>query len=69
MLLKNLYKLNGWKNLVKRPISQILNGVEIATYASISEAARAINVPRNRMWEHIGKEEPYQGYIWKYKDV
>lgn len=65
----DLYKLNGWKNLVKRPISQILNGVEIATYASISEAARAINVPRNRMWEHIGKEEPYQGYIWKYKDV
>jgi molybdenum-dependent DNA-binding transcriptional regulator ModE len=49
-------------------VAQLLDGVEIATYASISAAAKAIGVPRNRMWEHVGKEESYQGYIWKFKD-
>ena len=64
----NLYELNGWKNLRNRVISQILDGVEIATFSSISEAARAIDVPRNRMWEHVQSGEPYKGYIWKYKE-
>ncbi len=64
----DLYELNGWPNLRNRRVTQILDGVEIATYPSISAAARAINVSRNRMWEHIGKEEPYHGYMWKYKD-
>lgn len=45
-----------------------MDEVEIATYPSISAAAKAINVPRNRMWEHIQNGEPYKGYIWKYKD-
>ena len=64
----NLYELNGWPNLRNRKVAQLLDGVEIATYASISAAAKAIGVPRNRMWEHVGKEESYQGYIWKFKD-
>ena len=45
----DLYALNGWKNLRNRKVCQTLNGVEIATFSSISEAARAIDVPRNRM--------------------
>ena len=64
----NLYELNGWPNLRNRKVCQILDGVEIATFSSISEAARAISVPRNRMWEHVQSGEPYKGYIWKYKD-
>jgi hypothetical protein len=64
----DLYELNGWKNLRNRKVSQILNGVEIATFSSISEAARAIGVSRNRMWEHVQSGEPYKGFIWKYKD-
>ena len=64
----DLYTLNGWPNLRNRIVSQILDGVEIATYPSISAAAKAINVPRNRMWEHIGKGKAYHGYIWKYKE-
>ena len=64
----NLYELNGWPNLRDRKVAQILDGVEIAIYPSISAAARAINVPRNRMWEHVAKGVPYKGYIWKYKD-
>ena len=64
----NLYELNGWPNLRNRKVVQLQDGVEIATYPSISSAAKAIGVPRNRMWEHVGKEEPYQGYIWKFKD-
>lgn len=64
----NLYELNGWPNLRNRKVAQLLNGVEIATYPSISAAAKAINVQRNRMREHVGKDEPYQGYIWKFKD-
>ena len=64
----DLYALNGWPNLRNRTVVQLLDGVKIATYPSISAAAKAINVPRNRMWEHIGKEEPYHGYIWKFKD-
>ena len=64
----DLYELNGWKNLRNRKVCQILDGVEIAIYSSISEAARAINVPRNRMWEHVQSEEPYKGFIWRYKD-
>ena len=64
----NLYELNGWPNLRDRKVAQILDGVEIAIYPSISAAARAINIPRNRMWEHVAKGVPYKGYIWKYKD-
>ena len=64
----NLYELNGWPNLRNRKVTQLLDGVEIATYPSISAAAIAINVPRNRMWEHIQNGDPYKGYIWKYKD-
>ncbi|MBR4730348.1 MAG: hypothetical protein IK075_08850 [Prevotella sp.] len=64
----DLYELNGWPNLRNRKVTQLLDGVEIATFSSISEAARAISVPRNRMWEHLQNGEPYKGYIWKYKD-
>lgn len=64
----NLYELNGWPNLRNRKVAQILDGVEIASYPSISAAAKAINVPRNRMWEHVQNGEPYKGYIWIYKD-
>ena len=64
----NLYELNGWPNLRNRKVAQLLDGVEIATFSSISEAARAVSVPRNRMWEHVQSGEPYVGYIWKYKD-
>ena len=64
----NLYELNGWPNLRNRKVAQLLDGAEIATFSSISEAARAISVPRNRMWEHVQSGEPYMGYIWKYKD-
>ncbi len=64
----DLYELNGWPNLRNRKVAQILSGEEIATYPSISAAAKAINVPRNRMWEHVAKGEPYKGYIWKYKE-
>lgn len=64
----DLYELNGWKNLRNRKVCQILDDVEIATFSSISEAARAVSVPRNRMWEHVQSGEPYVGYIWKYKD-
>ena len=64
----DLYELNGWKNLRNRKVCQILDGVEIATFSSISEAARAVRAPRNRMWEHVQSGEPYMGYIWKYKD-
>jgi hypothetical protein len=65
----NLYELNGWPNLRNRKVVQLLDGVEIAIYPSISAAAKAINVPRNWMWEHVGKDEPYHGYIWKYKET
>ena len=64
----DLYELNGWPNLRNRKVIQLMDEVEIATYPSISAAAKAINVPRNRMWEHIQNGEPYKGYIWKYKD-
>ena len=64
----DLYELNGWKNLRNRKVSQILDGEEIATFSSVSEAARAIDVPRNRMWEHVQSGELYKGYVWKYKD-
>ena len=64
----DLYELNGWKNLRNRKVCQILDGVEIAAFSSISEAARAIGVPRNRMWEHVQSGEPYKGYVWKYKE-
>jgi hypothetical protein len=64
----NLYELNGWPNLRNRKVVQLLDGVEIATYPSISAAARAMSVPRNRMWEHVQNGEPYKGYIWKYKE-
>ncbi len=64
----DLYELNGWPNLRNRKVVQLLDGVEIATYPSISAAAKAINVPRNRMWEHVQNGEPYKGYIWKYKE-
>ena len=64
----DLYELNGWPNLRNRKVAQILDGVEIATYPSISAAAKAVNVPRNRMWEHVQTGENYKGYIWKYKD-
>jgi hypothetical protein len=64
----DLYELNGWPNLRNRKVVQLMDEVEIATYPSISAAAKAINVPRNRMWEHIQNGEPYKGYIWKYKD-
>ena len=64
----DLYVLNGWKNLRNRKVCQILDGVEIAIFSSISEAARAIDVPRNRMWEHVQSGEPYKGYVWRYKD-
>ena len=64
----DLYELNGWTNLRNRKVVQLLDGIEIATYPSISAAAKAINVPRNRMWEHVSKGESYKGYIWKYKD-
>ena len=64
----DLYELNGWKNLRNRKVCQILDGVEIATFSSISEAARAVRVPRNRMWEHVQNGEPYMGYVWRYKD-
>lgn len=64
----DLYELNGWPNLRNRKVAQLLDGVEIATFSSISEAARSISVPRNRMWEHVQNGEPYKGYIWKYKD-
>ena len=64
----NLYELNGWPNLRNRKVVQLLDGVEIATYPSISAAARAMSVPRNRMWEHVQNGESYKGYIWKYKD-
>ena len=64
----DLYALNGWPNLRNRKVVQLLDGVEIATYPSISAAANAIGVPRNRMWEHVAKGEVYKGYIWKYKD-
>ncbi len=64
----DLYALNGWKNLRNRKVCQIFDGVEIATFSSISEAARAIDAPRNRMWEHVQSGEPYKGYVWKYKD-
>lgn len=64
----DLYALNGWKNLRNRKVCQILDGAEIATFSSISEAARAIGVPRNRMWEHVQSGEPYKGYVWKYEE-
>ncbi len=64
----DLYELNGWKNLRNRKVCQIHDGIEIATFSSISEAARAIDVPKNRMWEHVQREEPYKGFVWKYKD-
>ena len=63
-----MYELNGWKNLRNRKVCQIHDGIEIATFSSISEAARAIDVPKNRMWEHVQSEEPYKGFVWKYKD-
>lgn len=64
----DLIELNGWPNLRNRKVVQLLNGIEISIFPSISAAAKAINVPRNRMWEHIQSGEPYKGYIWKYKD-
>ena len=64
----DLYELNDWPNLRNRKVVQLLDGVEVATYLSISAAAKAINVPRNRMWEHVQNGEPYKGYIWKYID-
>ena len=64
----DLYELNGWPNLRNRKVVQLLDGVEIAIYPSISAAAKAINVPRNRMWEHVSKGDLYKGYFWKYKD-
>ena len=64
----DLYELNDWPNLRNRKVVQLMDDVEIAIYPSISAAAKAINVPRNRMWEHVQNGEPYKGYIWKYKD-
>ena len=64
----DLYRLNGWPNLRNRQVVQVLDGVEIAIFPSVSAAAKAINVPRNRMWEHVGKEEPYHGYLWRFKE-
>ena len=52
----DLYELNGWKNLRNRKVCQIHDGIEIATFSSISEAARAIDVPKNLMWEHVQSE-------------
>ena len=64
----DLYRLNGWPNLRNRQVVQVLDGVEIAIFPSVSAAAKAINVPRNRMWEHVGKDEPYHGYLWRFKE-
>ena len=64
----NLYGLMGWPNLRNRKVAQILNGEEIATFPSVSAAAKAINIPRNRMWEHIAKGELYKGFEWQFKD-
>ena len=64
----DLYELNGWPNLRNRKVVQLLDGVVIAIYPSISAAAKAVNAPRNRMWDHVSKGDSYKGYIWKYKD-
>ena len=64
----DLYELNGWKNLRNRKVCQIHDGIEIATFSSVSEAARTMDVPKNRMWEHVQSEKPYKGFIWKFKD-
>lgn len=64
----DLLELNGWKKLRIRRICQILNGVKIASFPSISAAARAIGAPRNRMWDYVQSGEPYKGYVWKYEE-
>lgn len=65
----DLYELNGWKNLVKREVSQILDNVEVGVFPSIVSAANFIHGDRKRLWDHIHKGTPYMGYIWKYKNM
>lgn len=64
----DLYELNGWKNLRNRKVCKTLDGMEIATFSSVSEAARSMDVPKNRMWEHVQSEKPYKGFVWRFKD-
>lgn len=64
----DLYELMGWKNLRNRKVAQVLDGEEIAIFSSITEAARAINVPRNRMWEYVNNGKSYKGFVWRYKE-